>query len=359
MKNAIIAVLSLALIAIVGILIYGIFFYQSDSQPARFEILVGPKEKKTIEIYEQVPYEETLDPKTDSADANERRDLTMSYELKVVGTFPQVTKQVARDICSIVVRSGVCAWGSSLVNESATLEQKIAAENFQVSISPEVDPLEFGLQYHIKIFDPNAYSPNYRMFVVHKDLLGRINGIYEAHITAETVPQGSSRVFEWYLQETHIDETGKNIKENLPEGHYEIAVVDTTTGRISGFSQRFRIGSGPKYSSDTVEYAANTLLANSYWSGKGVFFDGGGGEDTINLVGTMDMYDIFKGVDFPERGHLQTFVFVQGGSVVITVVNVENIGFDDITIKSDDLIGLLSTNNGSLYRKQKFNPAGY
>jgi hypothetical protein len=359
MKNIIIAILASTLFLIVAVIVYGIFFYKSSDHPARFEILVGPKEKKEIEVYEHVPYEETYDPKTDGINTNEKRDLTMSYELKVVGTFPQVTVEVARDLCSIIVRSGVCAWGTTLVNESGSLEQKISEQQFQVSISPDVNPMEFGLQYHINIVDPGAYSPNYRMFVVHKDLLERVNGIYEAHITAETAPQGSARVFEWYLQEKHIDESGAEIRKDLPEGHYEIVVVDTATGRISGFTKRFRIGSGPKYSSDTVEYAANTPLAHSYWSGKGVFFDGGGGEDTINLVGTMGMYDIFKGIDFPERGHTQTFIFIQAGSVVITVVNVENIGFDDKSLTSQELITILNANGGELYRIEKFDPEGY
>lgn len=298
--------------------------------------------------------ETTYDPKTDAGTSNERRDLTVSYELKVVGMFPSVTKASARDICAISVGAGTCAWGSEIVTQSASLEDKLATGVFSVSINPNEDPLRFGLQYHIEVRDPKGANPQYRMFAVHKDLLGRINGIYEARITAETVPRADAKVFEWYLEEKHIDEAGKEVYGRLREGHYEIAVVDAATGRISGLTKLFRIGSGPSQKSDTTKYGANTPLANSYWDGRGVFFDGAGGEDTVNLVGNMDMYDIFRGTDF--LGYADTLIFLQGGSVVITVVNVENVGFDDIKIKTTDLMNMLRSNNGALYRTQKFIP---
>ncbi|MBY0539296.1 hypothetical protein K2P56_02585 [Patescibacteria group bacterium] len=294
------------------------------------------------------------DPKTDAGTSNERRDLTVSYELKVVAMFPNVTKASARDVCAISAGAGTCAWGGEIVTQSSSLEEKVAAGAFSVSLSPDEGPLTFGLQYHIEVRDPTAVTPQYRMFVIHKDLLGRINGIHEARITAETSPRADAKVFEWYLEEKYITEAGTEAVVRLREGHYQIAVVDVATGRVSGLTKLFRIGSGSTYTSDTTKYAANTPLARSYWTGKGVFFDGAGGEDTINLVGDMNMYDIFKGVEFP--GYTDTLIFLQGGSVVITVVNVENIGFDDVKLKTAELKKTLEVNGGALYRTKKFTP---
>ena len=233
------------------------------------------------------------------------------------------------------------------------LKEYQSRADFSVTLVPADAPqLLPGLQYHIEIRDPSEFEPKYRMFVVHKDLLDRVDGVYEAHITAETVPHGNARVFEWYLQEKHINESGIEEVGDLRKGHYQIAVVDAASGRVSGISKVFVIGPLEEYKSDTTRFGVNTPLAHSRWGGKGVFFDGKGGEDIIKLVGDKGMYDIFKGVDFPE--YADTLIFLQGGSVVITTVNVEIVEFDDVTINVRDLIAELSANKGTLYRTKKF-----
>lgn len=266
-------------------------------------------------------------------------------------TFSNVTKDTAPQLCAIASNDATCVWSGQIVRPTLYL-----VGSFRASLYPIGNPLQEGLQHHIEVADTQQ-DAQYRLFAIHEDLLGRVTGIHELETREEVSTKAGVRVFAWDLKERVTAANGTVSIQDLPEGTYKLKAVNVTNGTVSLPSEQFRTKSPAKSRSSTgFSYAANTPLVNGYWSGNGVYFFGGASdEDTLTLVGTMAMYDIFRGVDFPARGEINTVVFVQeAGSVVIIANNVEKIKFKDVSLTIDELLQLLASRNGGIYRTEKY-----
>ena len=263
--------------------------------------------------------------------------------------FPNVSKNSASHLCAIASHDSTCKWNGKVVRPIPYSIGSLA-----VSLNPVNDPLQSGMQYIIEVFGVQQ-GARYKIFAVHKDLLNRVTGIHELETREEVPAKYGVRVFSWYVQQRVTRTDGTVSIEPLPQGTYELQVANITNGTLSLPSARFRIGIPSRPRSASVAYAANTPLINGYWDGRGLYFDGGSGKDTLKLVGTMAMYDIFRGTDFPEKNQKNTVVFVQGGSAVIVAYNVEKIAFGSKKLTIHKLLDTLAGKEGAIYRTKRFN----
>jgi hypothetical protein len=258
----------------------------------------------------------------------------------------KVTEKQAERLCGIGSHDTSCQWGEAGIEPSEDY-----TGDFAVTLLASDEYLKEDEQYEIGI--ENALrNRTYRVFILHEDLLGRLNGINEVILT-EAGSRNGMRIYTWDLSQVSgfIAQS-----ETLPEGTYSIVAVEVETGFVSEKSDWFRVKSeDDPDQEDNIARAANTPLIDSYWDGRGVFVDGGpSNEDTVSPRGDVEMYDIFRGVDFPEKDELNTVVLVQGGGVVIVLYNIEFINFDNREFTIEELLTELAANDGAMYSTKPF-----
>jgi len=258
--------------------------------------------------------------------------LLMSYGKTLLPSI-ETTLPVAQGLCGLVY-GNFCAWNGSAIKEKTfyLYGSKDKQPSITVSQPYPKTVVQYGPSVPIRFTDAGPTGPH-RVYLIHRNLLGEVNEVHEAHIVSES---GTSELtLVWDGNESLLNERGSLVVQKLPKGHYELVVVNTATGVEGGVSSWIHtIDSASDVDKVTGSYikpyALNTPLVNSYWDGRGIFFDGGGDEDNIGLTFKRSEIAVFRGIDVPEKGQLNTLVFFRRpDNVVIVTANVETFQFAD------------------------------
>ncbi len=277
-----------------------------------------------------------------SIPVKEKGTFTWSYrniELRPVTDIPQ---DVAQGLCGIVY-GDTCIWNDGLIGEKPFYVYGTAQSQPLLSVSTPISDtvLTYGTLYTITIHDLGP-SGRYRVYLTHRNLLGEVDAVHEANVT--NVSGDATKNLTWDLNEVFINEEKKEQVAQLKPGHYELTVANVDSGvegSVPGIIQTVDNSHGNSVPQGELlkPYASNTPLMHSYWDGRGVFFDGKGGVDTIQLVGKRSDVVFYRGIDMPDKGQYQTLViFRRIDNVVMVITNVEIIKMDDQTLNTADVI---------------------
>jgi hypothetical protein len=271
--------------------------------------------------------------------------LQLSYKDTLLAPIPDVRKEVAQGLCGLVF-GGACSWEGTPISQkpfyiNGTLDKEPV---LHITYPTPRAVLQYGTNVPFSFSDPGP-TGRYRVYLMHRNVIGEIDEVHEAHIVSES--GSSSKTLMWDGNEVTQD-TGGNVQTvKLPKGHYELTIANVDTGvegGISSWVQTIDSATDVDSASGTFKpYAANTPLVNSYWDGRGVFMDGKEGEDTIDLTFKRSEVVAYRGVDMPDKNQYQVLVFYRRPDhAVVIITNVEIIKFADQTVRASDLIAELS-----------------
>lgn len=273
---------------------------------------------------------------------NRTNDLYLGYKGLKFPPIATVPQNVARSLCGIVFENS-CAWGDMFINyEPFYVFGSVTNQPTLSILSPDGgEVLTMGRNYTIS-FTNDPVAGRYRVYLIHKNLIGEVNEVHQLHIV-NIFENGQENIVTDFNEESLDENDGTHITP-VQSGSYELMVVNVDTGvegRVSGYVHVRPINY--IYPTTTLKpYAVNTPLINSYWDGRGVFMNGGAGEDTLEIVGKRSDVVVYRGVDMPDQNQYDVVVFFRRTDNVVTVMtNVEIVKFDDQTIRTADLISQL------------------
>ena len=259
----------------------------------------------------------------------------------------QTTKPVAEGLCGLVL-SFTCVWEGKNIVEKPYYVNGTSETQPLITVSEPYPKtvVQYGPSMLIRFSDPGPAGPH-RVYLVHRNLLGEIDAVHEAHIVSESGMNPTTLV--WNGNETIVDEHGALQVRKLKKGHYELVVANTDTGVEGGVPSWIHLidsaSDTDKVTGSFIKpYAANTPLVNSYWDGRGVFFDGKENEDTVGLTFKRDEIAVFRGTDMPSENQFNTLVFYRrpDNSVIVTT-NVEIFTFADQTLTLAELLAQIAS----------------
>lgn len=269
--------------------------------------------------------------------------LIMEYAGTELPNIDGVSHEAALRLCAIALRD-TCIWRGVDIADKPLIGNAPPSISIISPVSGAL--LSYGDTYNILFIDPRQ-SGRYRVYLVHRNLLGTIDETHEAYIVAGVGDK--TKAFSWKLQELYVDETGGESVRQLAQGTYELSVANIDTGAAGLMPGTMHVGPASYSAADVLSrtaglkpYAANTPLLDSYWDGRGLFMNGNGGADTLVIKGKRSDVVVYRGVDMPAQNQYETLVFFRKtDNAVIIAVNVESIRFDDQTVRAADLISQL------------------
>lgn len=259
----------------------------------------------------------------------------------------ETTKSVAEGLCGLVF-GFTCVWDGKNISEKPYYVNGTSAMQPLITVSEPYPKtvVQYGPSMLIKFSDPGPAGPH-RVYLVHRNLLGEIDAVHEAHIVSETGTNPTTLV--WNGNESIVDEHGASQVRKLEKGHYELVVANTDTGVEGGVPSWIHLidsaADTDKVTGSFIKpYAANTPLVNSYWDGRGVFFDGKENVDTVGLTFKRSEIAVFRGTDMPAENQLNTLVFYRRpDNAVIVTTNVEIFTFADKTLTLAELLAEIAS----------------
>ena len=262
--------------------------------------------------------------------------LQIAYESTWLPLIPQVTRSAAELICGLVPGT-TCLWGGESVEPKQVSENTIT-----ISYPSSKAQLLYSSSTPIRFVDTEP-GASYRVYFAHVNLLEETDQIHEAHIVGESGT--SEKTLLWDGNEMTSDPSGNVQVKKLRKGHYQLIVVNTETGARKSVTPYINIiesdadRDGKENSQSLKAYAVGTPLFNSFWDGRGVFFDGKASADTVGLTFKKSEIEVYRGVDRPDLDQRNTLVFFRRpDNVVIVTTNVELFNFEDQSLTIEDLM---------------------
>lgn len=190
-------------------------------------------------------------------------------------------------------------------------------------------------------------------FVIQRDRLNRVHGVFDAHIEKMEAEGNTGHIF-WDAHIELTESTGDTLLERgvyiakLHPDTYDIVLFGVDSGRFDWVSVTIE-DTEKKPLLDLRPYIGEHLsLFNPQWNGSGSFIDGGGGYDTVSMKNSKrGETDIFRGVDHPDKGHLNVIV-ISGWNRTQVLTNIEKLEFADGDIEVYQLIEELEASGGIL-----------
>lgn len=271
---------------------------------------------------------------TSSPAVVETGTLSLAYRGTELPPISSVTRDAAEQLCSIVY-GDYCLWNG------APLTHKTPQSRITITSPNPKAVFQYGPTIPITFTDPTP-AGEYHVYLVHHNLLDEIDEVHEARIVS--VSGDVTKTLVWDGKEQIVGGWRGIQFEKLPRGHYELVVANATTGAVGNVAPYIQtIDTAANLDktglSNIKPYAVGTPLMDYYWDGRGIVFDGNGGQDTIDLTFNRSDIAVFRGVDMPDRNQYQTLVFFRRtDDVVIVTTNVEIFKFGDQTLTIDDLL---------------------
>lgn len=187
----------------------------------------------------------------------------------------------------------------------------------------------------INVKDGGPVGEYHAYLAHHADQDGHVDQVYEAHLTS--VSGTNPYDFKWDLRNVSLDGDVFLTFSSFPAGRYSLIMVNKNTAASASTSITIKDGRS-KYPL-VKPYTEGTPLYNDVtWDGRGILMDGGGGTDTLSLVGKRSEYAIYHGKDMSDKNQYNTIVARQNVSgAIIVAVNTEILKFDDITLSIPQL----------------------